>query len=603
MKHKIFITSLMAAASVTPGLAQELSGSLTVEGTYSPVIRNHDRLSGQPIRIVPTLSQPALPVALEGVPTQVTPGFGLFMVNDPDIRLAKGADGYVSLMSGSWLNSSLSAGYRFVSTPDTQLGAWLQHNSSSLWRPKPAEPTTGDCDRKKNYDTTVGIYAAHRIDAHNSLSGRLAYHSGYFNYYTDALDATTGLPFAAPTQTLNDVEVNAGWQHSSAADRGLYAGADVTYRYFGYRSAPVMEGTAVKPLRENDIRPHASVGYRFDKTMTAGLDADAHILLYANRSDGAALPVAWRKLLAGDGCTDDYGIVGLTPRFTYATGQWSMRAGARVDLSWGTAGSFNAVHVAPDVAVEYASAPFRISLSATGGVTPNTLAQGAETDYYQLPTLADNTPMYTPVNAMLRIGLCDLRGFSAGIRAGYAVSDNTPVQGWYPFLLFDPSAIPAGSLITPTLSLKGFTLGAEMAYRYSSVLEIKGDVSYQRQHGKDGYYNGADRPRWIADIEACVSPIKDLKIGAGYEYRGVRKLWMLTDAPTTRADHNFTDEQQSRGIRLSDYTGLNAFASYTLDRRYTFRAEVRNILGSDSGLNPLMPTDGLNILGGVSILF
>ena len=64
---KTLYTAALALSVVLPVQAQELSGSLTVEGAYNPVIRNHDRLSGLPSRFQGELPQSSLPASLAGL--------------------------------------------------------------------------------------------------------------------------------------------------------------------------------------------------------------------------------------------------------------------------------------------------------------------------------------------------------------------------------------------------------------------------------------------------------------------------------------------------------------------------------------------------------
>lgn len=101
---KTLYTAALALSVVLPVQAQELSGSLTVEGAYNPVIRNHDRLSGLPSRFQGELPQSSLPASLAGRPTQVVPGFAQFLTADPDMRLPHSYDGYVSLLALSLIH-------------------------------------------------------------------------------------------------------------------------------------------------------------------------------------------------------------------------------------------------------------------------------------------------------------------------------------------------------------------------------------------------------------------------------------------------------------------------------------------------------------------
>ena len=604
---KTLYTAALALSVVLPVQAQELSGSLTVEGAYNPVIRNHDRLSGLPSRFQGELPQSSLPASLAGRPTQVVPGFAQFLTADPDMRLPHSYDGYVSLLAGSYLNSSLSAGYRFVNTSETTLGAWLQHNSSSLYRPGAATATEGECPRRKVYDETLGMYASHSLGDAGTISGKLVYHLGYFNYYTDRVNPLTALPYDAPTQTLNDLGLDMMWDSAFPQSRDWAFSGEVGYRYFGYRRFYQNTGVfhGLTPSREHSLTPGLTAEYKAGGGNTVGITAHADLLFYSGGIDEAfPVPSVYPVPVGSYG---NYGIFGLAPRWTFSHGPWSIRAGARADFSWGIAG-FSSVHIAPDAAVSYSASHITIDLSATGGVTPNTLAANSELDMYQAPALISTTPLYTPVNAMLKVSLGDFRGFAAYVQAGYAVADNTPVTGWYPYNLFGVDPFPGKKYESlAALSLRGFTLGAGMSYTLGSLLDAAGSVTYQRQSGRDGYYNGPDRPRWTADVSASVSPLAGLKIGAGYEYRGVRTLYLArnivdTSVPPT-PDHNFDGDSSILGVRLPDITNLRAFASYTLDKRYTFSVEARNILGGNESLSPLMPSDGLNILGGVSILF
>lgn len=616
MKKHIYIAAMLCSCMVVAD-AQELTGSLTVEGTYKPVIRNHDRLSGQPSRLQTPLPEVDLPVSLTPVTTPVKADFALQLVSDPSLNLPESRRGYLSITSGSWLNSNLSAGYRFVNTPKTTFGAWLQHNSSSLWRPSAPENLSPDekMPRRYFYDQAIGFYLSHDFGSYGLLDADVSYRLSLFNYCTDLVRPISGTdytaPYDAPSQTLNDVRVSALW--SNNARLGFIAQAGMAYRYFGYRdfAHTALFPSSSVPMRENDLMPRLALGYRFSPASALMLNADAHILLYSRDEVLYDLPPTGLEQVNYPlpyGCTDDYGVVGLTPSYSYNAGNWSLRAGARVDLSWGTGSRFSAVHVAPDVAAQFAAGHFTASLSATGGVTPNTLASGSELDYYQAPSLIDNLPQYTPLNAMLELRLADMKGFSAGIHAGYAISDNTPVLGWYAYNLFNVNPMTPPSTVasfTPaaTLSIKGFSLGADLGFRFGSLLNVQGAVSYQPQSYKTGWYNGADRPRWTIDASADISPAKGWNIGLGYEYRGVRTLWLGEWAAGTRTGHNFDSAVHRASLRLPDFCGLNASLSYSWAERFCLKAEVKNILGCDGNLCPILPTDGMNILGTFSVLF
>lgn len=624
MKKPHRILFLLPCLGMTASaLGQELSGSLTATGDYQAEIRSHSRLSGLPQRLLTQVPEGSLPVAVDALPVTVAPGLETLPATDSGLTLPRRYPGYVSLTAGSYLNASLSAGYRFVQTDRTTLGAWLQHNSSSLFRPDTEAPAPAEAPRKKLYDETLSLYGSHLFEGYGLLSASATYRLGYFNYYSSAADPE-GQPMKAPTQTLNDFLLTARWQ-GRRYTRSWFVNADLKYRYFGYRSfyspdelvhedggaAPLH---AVRPPRENDIQLGATLGYTTYSSGAIALDVRLREIVFCHPHTAYDIASHVTRPFASPlSEMKPYGVATLTPSYFLTRDNWSLRAGARVDLSWNvvSATDFSTVHVAPDVAVSYAAPKATVYLSATGGVEPNTLASRSELNMYQSPALVNTLPQYSPLKAEIGVRLGDFSGFSAGVHAAYAIADNTPLTGWYPYWLAGQDFAPGQMAENmATMSLKGFSLGADVEYSLGYLLSVSGSMTYQRQSGKDGWFNGPDRPRWTADLGAEVTPLKGLAVGASYRYRGVRRIY-LAEGQVDRAAysqvpyHNFGDPDETQAIsrRLPDIYDLGVHARYTLRDRFTFSAAVDNILGCDDRLNPLMPTEGLSITGGVSILF
>lgn len=607
---KRILMILPCAALLPAALAQDLSGTLTATGDYKAEIRRHTRKSGLPGRLQLHLPEGSLPVNVEALPVMPETFAETMRSTDAGISLPDTYRGYVSLTSGSYLNTSLSAGYRFVDTSHTTFGAWLQHNSSSLFRPDAETGPTAVPDvkpaRKKLYDETLGLYGSHIFEGAGMLSASAAYHLNYFNYYSGQLNGD-GKPFAAPTQTLNDFLFGARWQ-GVRNPSGFFVDGDLGYRYFGYRrfygNVFNEEGRmpfSFSPARENDIRVGATAGYVIPDAGNISLALELNELLYSNKP----------SVNGPDGPIKSYGIATVTPAYTYTRGPWSLRAGVSVALSWDivSAKDFATLHVAPDVALSYSQGKGTVYLTAKGGVKPNTLASRAELDMYQSPMLLNTLPQYSPVDATVGFRSGSFSGFSAGVHVSYAVAHNTPLTGWYPYLLFGPQdeMNPAFRLADmSTMSLKGFSLGAEAEYKLGTVLAVNGSFTYQRQSGENGYFNGPDRPRWTCGLGADVTPLEGLTVGAFYTYRGVRRLYLGESKTLSARDHNFTDGEADGkyvSFRLPDIYDLGFHAGYTLMDRYTFSAAIDNVLGCDNRLNPLIPTEGLSISGTISVLF
>ncbi|MCM1004885.1 MAG: hypothetical protein NC402_01155 [Prevotella sp.] len=593
--------------------AQELSGSLSAVGDYKAEIRTHNRLSGLPQRLSFNVPEGSLPLAIDALTVSDEPLILRQTAGTAIRNLPNRYRGYASLLAGSYLNASLSAGYRFIDNDETIFGAWLQHSSSSLYRPETSNQEV-EADRRKIYDETICVYGSHIFPGSGTLNAAVAYRLGYFNYFNNVL-TPVGEPVRAKGQTLNDFKMSAYWK-SVHRSNSLFLNGEFSYRYFGYRRlfAPYTDAFYdIRPPRENTLTVALTPGYDLGENGNVSLNLRSQTMFYIHPHTVSDIENNIPSpFIPGFSEMRTYGLVSVAPGYSYTQDGLSLHAGVKADLTWNPVSpdKFKTFHIAPDVALSYAAGKTNLYLNVGGGVTPNTLASRSELDMYQSPALLNTLPQYSPIDATLGVRLGSFSGFSAGVHASYAIADNTPTSGWYPYWYANMPLIE-GYTYTPlsTLSLKGFSLGADVKYALGSLLDVNGAVSYQRQSGKNGYFNGIDRPRWIMDASADIYPIKGLCFGVSYQYRGVRNIYMtdnLAPIKTYAPDHNFTDTPGKGSLlshRLPDVYDLGVHARYTLMQRYTFSVAVDNILGCDNSFSPLMPEPGLTVTGGVSVLF
>lgn len=584
-------------------MAQELHGDVTVQGDYLPTLRSHSRIS--PLPAAPRLSLPeaGLQVASAGVPTHISPVLAPMQAAgwnaSKDFSRYRG---YLMLGGGSHLDFTGSAGYRFLDTEKSVAGAWLQHTSSTGFRPSSASGE-GKAAAARSFDETLGVYGSHTFDGVGTAGLDMKYHVGYFNYYAD------NVMESPRTQTLNDFTARV-WFRSPGRDEGFSWDAVLSDRYFGYRryygimstESAIEPGTMalyLKPSRENHLRLEGNAAYGFGSGMKGclGLEAD-----YAGYSK--ALPLGADVAESEDRKISGYGRVSLTPAFRYADGNFTANAGARFDFTgdMGKEGEtmlvshkdFGHFHVAPDVRLSYRKGKTAVALSATGGVELRTLAAVAELTPYQMPQLPTTLPWFSPLNAALTLDLGSFSGFSARVGMAYKITDNTLPDLLYPALLNGNHAVVGEGAYMP-LDVKGWSLQAGIGY--SDGKSVKGDVSmsYQPQSGSSGYFNGADRPRWIIDASASVNPWNTLNITLGYEYRGVRSVWFTEPVANVG--------ETTRSLRLNDLTNLSLGADYTFSGRYSVWLKADNILDNHTLITAGMPSQGFGIMGGIGILF
>lgn len=612
MKRYI-VMALVSALSAGVVGAQDLHGSVTVQGQYQPVLRSHTRISPQPT--VPSLSLPEsqLSVATEGVPTQLQPLFA------PQQAYAWNASkefsrypGYLVLGGGSYLDFTGSAGYRFIDNGKATLGAWLQHSSTSGYKPETV--LTGeskDACASKRFDERIGLYGSYLTPTLGTVGFDLAYHLGYFNYYSTRYLKDDAQP-EPPTQTLNDFIGRVWWQ-SPQREEGLDWSVELSDRYFRYRRYYAVEllipdatqylVTPFATSKENNLELKGNLGYGIGGGMRFDLGVTGNYIHYSDCDlSGVEVNI--------DSAPSSYGRFALTPAFNYSSDAVTARLGVRLDFTGdtGNAGEalvlsdkrFGHTHFAPDVTLSYRKGKLGVQFDATGGVELRTLASTSELFYYQSPQLLTTVPIYSPLNAKLAFNFGSFGGFSMRAGVAYKVTDNTTPDFMFAAALADASALPSTYY---TMNVKGFSLQAGASYKYGETVKLSADLSYQPQDGDKGYFNGYDRPRWILDAAAEVNPWSSLRFKLAYQYRGVRNLWYRNAVELMPGTPLSETIYANMSQRLDDLTNLSLGAEYTFSKRYTLWLNADNLLNRNTLLVPGMPTQGLAVTGGFSILF
>lgn len=567
-----------------PALAQ-LTGSVNVEGEYLPLIIETERVNTFPQGYRFDLPRANLNYEVEGIVTDFRPDLLTMGVTGRQTGWPwKKYRGFVDFNIGSYLNTHLHAGYYALADPRNTLLAQVKYQSSSLFKPTGLPVTYTPSPYRRLYDGGLSLQYTRLMAKEGMLNANVGYDLNYFNYYGTTVEKNTLPPgenrIKIPTQTVNNLQAGVSYASSPSLIKGWHAGASLNYLAYRHKD------------KETDLKLEGGYAFGFKETSAVAIDADTRFLFYSK---------------GGDSRSRNYGIINLTPSYRLASTLLTLKAGLNLTVSYDAMGTapgkkFGALHLSPDIEFSYNNRKgIGISVAATGGVTPSTLMLRRELDRYQAPELISTLPIYSPLDARLAINIGPFAGFSGDVSLRYAIANNTPIGGWYQYCLgtWFPrlTSLNLADFSDPylqTVNLRGYSVGLNLNYAYGTMVGASLNGEFSPQNGKEGVFNGYDRPRWVVSAKIFGRPIKPLKLELGYEYRGVRSCyaWNRTDGAKTLTAY-----------RLPDITDLNFRITYSIMDNLDIYCQGLNLLNRHPWLLPGLQTEGIAISGGLYFEF
>lgn len=571
MEMKKMLAKAMVAAFALPAMAQ-YNQDITVEGRYVPEFIPRDRIALFPEAVRFGVDNSVLQYSLPGVTVDFLPeAIPIPATPWRATRVPYDARGYVQFGLGSYLQSTLSAGYRIIDDNTSTLGVRLQHNSTSLWKPR---ITPGSDTRMERYDETLGVYGSKEFTGKGHLSASGQWHIGNFDYYGSTAPS-------APTQTLNDASVRLGW--TSARRPAIAWNVSAGARYFGYRrfyspQAGLPFPASQTGTRETHIDLDAAMDFKLSTVSTLSLDLTGDLLLYGNTvSKTGSAP-----LLASP---DNYGMITLAPKYVYLKGGLRFQAGANLDFAVdaGKPGArYNTFHISPDVRLDYESGPLAIFVAVQGGTQLHTLASAWQTDYYQSPLLLSSLPVYTPMEARAGLTAGYFSGFRVGIEGGWRMQKDACPDGFYTLWL---NGAASDNLFADTRTdLHGWEAGLTAGYDAGKWFGVEARCFYRPQNGDTGWCDGPERSRWTARIEVKSNPVSPLELRLAYDYRGVRSAGREC-------------------LRMPDITNLSFGASWKFTPKVSVWLQADNLLCTKTVYLPGLPEPRLGLTAGAELRF
>lgn len=518
MKRYIYRLTAAAVLAITAeGLqAQNLEENVTVEGRYRPEYISAERLPSLPSAITLAAPESGLEFDRRGIAVDFAPD----ALNMPATgwRTRKDFDtsrGYLDISLGSWLNSSISAGYEALKDDETSLRIWLQHCSTSLWRAWTNLEGADDADTRRRYDETIGANLNQKFGPFGTLDADVRYHLGYFNYYSTF---ATGEEHA-PTQTLNDISAALRWSSPQTQAFNWSASADI--RHFAYREGGL------------------------ETILNAG--GEAYRAIGSQSKIGGSLEYSGVFNSIGN----NVGRLRLRPGYDHTDKNLNLHIGAEIALTDAAKTRFR---IAPDLRLNFRKGIMAFAAGIGGGTQLRTLAWQHEMDYYANPHYGCNEVTYSPIDANIGVQINPGGKWTVGADWRWRTTIDEAIGGWFmiPLIGIYDDAI---SLVSPRLH--GFSLAVNAGYELSRYLGFSVSGTWQPQHGNTGYLNGLDRAQLTLEATATSSPIDNLSLGLGYMLRA--KRYILPEENFSRLDFRGS-------YRISDRMSVYAEVRNILNR-------------------------------------
>ena len=598
---KILCVTLMGLTAGS-GYAQ-LTGNVSVQGEYSPIIVETERLNSFPSAYKFELPAPNLNYEFKGMVSEFKPELLTMGVTGrlTDRPFSK-RHGFVDFNIGSWLDTHLHAGGILLADSVNTLTADLKFESSSLYKMKGVPEGYTPVPKKALYDGTLGLSYTRRFDLEDLLKLDFSYRCAYFNYYGTTLPELEMPAWAdqlrIPTQTLNDVAFSASYRSTTSLLRGWHAEGSVNYLSYRRLYSPAVFGNTSQGDRETNLKIGGGYTFPINDIQALAIEGDGDFLFYT-RKDPEALAIP-------NNPRTNYGVFSIKPAYRVINDNINFKLGVDLNVSYDAMGSvpgkdFSAIHLSPDVAFNYSTKTFDLFARATGGVTPVTLQLREGFDRYQMPWMLSTLPIYSPIDATVGVTTGPFSGFTATLALRYAIARNVPIGGWYQAFLgaYMPrtSYFDAAVYTEPfsqNVNLHGMNVSLAARYAYGSMVEAAVEAVYTPQNGKTGIFNGFDRPRWILSVSAGVRPVEKLKIELGYDYRGVRNCYSLSGT---------LDGKTLNAYRMEDINDLHARVTYSLLKNLDIYVQGNNLLNRHAEIIPGLRSEGIVLAGGFYLEF
>lgn len=589
MNNKIYISLLSLAVASSTALAQDLKKDVVIDRDVEPAVRAANRMSS----VAPSILSPN--VEKRKLLLSEYTGTGSLNCRLSMLEPAAYADtfaispyrGYAAIGYFPAFNLGASAGYRFVDTEHTKLGAWLQYDGNSY--NSKSELLMGGTVPYYTYKLKRHTFTLGAEFENEFRVGSLGIDFGYTHDYTTQPNIADDF-----TQNTNKFEFAVGWK---AKSHSLPWHVGATLNYFGFGNAMPIDKLIAVPVNESRavnefiFGINGGIEKKFNNQLV-GLDINAR---FQNLNSLAtvipvASPLGSEDVFPSLIYTDYYGkrtlgITSLTPHYNYNNGSFTANLGVKVDLCTGN--SNGGVYFSPDVTLAYApTSQFSVYGKVNGGKELNSLAELYEDSQF-MSSAYSYERSEVPFDAQVGVNVGPFSAFTAELWLGYSKANNWLMPAAYDDLEF----------FVPT-DIKGFRYGARLAWQYNEVFKIHAQAEGVPTGANKGYYKWRDNARWAINAGFTVTPIKPLDVNVDWNLRTKRHLYDVFPAVYgTIAYWNSVD------FDLGNARSLDISATYRITDAFSAFVNVENILSKRWYITSELKNQGIHGLFGVTYKF
>lgn len=556
-----YITSILLFPSVLSGTAQDLSTEITVDRTVVTELPAAAPLSS----VFPSMPQSGGNM-FSVKPVQYTQWTEFRPVasniNTPLFTGFTPAPGYRGYVTGGYFpsyNAEVAAGYRFLDTRDSQLGASIRFSGYSY--------------KYEGNKTSDNSFVARIDGSHRFSSGTV--------FAAEADYTQSGLENFGADRGVSGFRVSAGVYNQR--EYRLRLGFDC----FGLNDAvPVDIGDNFSG-KPRDMRFSAEGAYIFGLGATTDFDfgVKADVL---NRKD-----VRDTFTETGDYSFTAY-LVALNPALRFATEDFKARVGVSVSVADKT--STSKVCVAPDITLAWTpTGVVDVYARFGGGREMRGLRWQYQVSPFSLGPDAESMT-YSPVDSRAGLNLRPFGGMHIGLFAGYSSWKKVSVLQRYNAWQSTGNFIRMPSNFAVT-DLEGWNYGFEASYEVSRLGCIHAAATFYAE----GDPTIGDRARAVAEAGLTVRPVERLSVDVDYRLRASRRYISYNYI------HNNLDgtdtQQYDYSAGLGNVSDLCIGGNYEVTPQFSVFLRLENILGRRHQIIPDFYSKTFHGLFGASYIF